>query len=64
MQRNLVFVTNYDYPIPISLQSKDGDLRHFQLWFLLDQIILKYQRFTPLGCNDIGISTFEFVAKP
>jgi len=24
---------------------------------------LKYQRFAPSGCKDIGISRFEFVAK-
>ena len=24
---------------------------------------MKYQRFTPSGCKDIGISTFEFVAN-
>jgi len=24
---------------------------------------LKYQRFTPTGCRDIGIRTFQFVAK-
>jgi len=24
---------------------------------------LKYQRFTPSGCKDIGIRKFEFVAK-
>ena len=24
---------------------------------------LKYQRFTPPGCKDIGIKTFELVAK-
>ena len=26
-------------------------------------LCLKYQRFTPSGCKDIGIRTFEFVAK-
>ena len=24
---------------------------------------LKYQRFTPPGCKDIGVKTFELVAK-
>ena len=26
-------------------------------------ISLKYQRFTPAGCKEIGIRKFEFVAK-
>ena len=29
----------------------------------LEYLGLKYQRFTPLGCNDIGIGKFEFVVK-
>ena len=29
----------------------------------LNNLSLKYQRFTPLGCKDIGIRIFEFVAK-
>ena len=33
--------------------------------YLLDQTIVsfKYKRFTPSGCEDIGIRKFEFVAK-
>jgi len=29
----------------------------------LNNLSLKYQRFTPTGCGDIGFRTFEFVAK-
>ena len=29
----------------------------------LNGISLKYQRFTPLGCTDIGSQKIEFVAK-
>ena len=28
-----------------------------------NSLSLKYQRFTPSGCKDIGIRKFEFVAK-
>ena len=28
-----------------------------------NNLSLKYQRFTPSGCKDIGIKKFEFVAK-
>ena len=29
----------------------------------LNNLSLKYQRFTPSGCRDIDIRKFEFVAK-
>ena len=28
-----------------------------------NNLSLKYQRFTPLGCKDIGIRKFKFVSK-
>ena len=28
-----------------------------------NNLSLKYQSFTPLGCKDIGLRTFKFVAK-
>ena len=39
MQRNWVFVTNYDFLISISLQPNAVDLRYFKLWILLDERI-------------------------
>ena len=35
------------------------DLWYSKLWILSDPS-LKYQRFTPSGCKDIGIGTFYF----
>ena len=29
----------------------------------INNLSLKYKRFTPLSCTDIGIRKFEFVAK-
>ena len=51
--------------IPISLQPNDVDLRSFILRSMSDWIIscLKYQRFTPSGCQDIGMRKFEFWQK-
>ena len=31
--------------------------------FRQNNLSLKHQRFTPSGCQDIGIQKFEFVAK-
>ena len=39
LQNKRVFATNFDFLIPISLQSYVIDLRYFKLRFLLDQII-------------------------
>ena len=39
------------------------NLRYFKLIILIGKISLKYQRFAPSGCKDIGISRFEFLAK-
>ena len=38
------------FSISISLHSDVADL-----WFIKKNISLKYQRFTPSGCKDIGI---------
>ena len=60
IQRNWVFTTNWDV------------LATHCRWPLIFQTIisvrsnilnLKYQRITPLGCKDIKIRKFEFVAK-
>ena len=61
-QRSWVFDTNSDFLIPISLQPNVVDLRYFKLWILLHQIILVWNIKTS-GSIDIGIRTFEFVAK-
>ena len=63
---NWVFTTNSDFRILISLQSIFLYLRYFQamnsfIWS--NNIILKYQRFTPTGCIDLGIRKLEFVEK-
>ena len=39
------------------MQPNDLDISNY------DNLSLKYQRFTPSGCNDIGITKFEFVTK-
>ena len=57
-----------EFQIPMSLQPNVVDHWYCKLWILLDQIInlsfiRVYQSFTKLGCKDIGIRTFEFVAK-
>ena len=62
-KRKWVFATNSDFLIAISLQPNFVNLRYFKLWIMLDQIGLKYHRFTSSGCKDIGIRKFEFVAK-
>ena len=64
-QRNWVFATNSNIPIPISWQPNVVDLRYFKLLILLDQIIvsLKYERVKPTGCRDIEVRKFEVVAK-
>ena len=40
VQRNWVFVTNSDFPIPLSLHFNVGGLRYFKLWIILDQIMI------------------------
>ena len=45
-----------------TLQPNVVDLRYFKLWILLHQIILVWNIKTS-GSIDIGIRTFEFVAK-
>ena len=62
-KRNWVLATNLDFLNPISLQFNVGDLWYFKLWILLDVDSLKYWRFTPSGCKDIGIRKSELVAK-
>ena len=53
LQRNWVFVTNYDFIIFISFWSNAVDLRYFKLWILIDEknLSLKYQRFEPSGAE-------------
>ena len=52
-----------DFKIPISLQPNVIDLKYFILLLLIHYIILKYSKFTTLGCKDIWILKSEFVAK-
>ena len=33
------------------------------IYVRLNNVSLKYQRFEPLGCKDIGIINFQFVTK-
>ncbi len=41
------------------------DLWYFKLGIMSDQVseVMKYQKFKPLGCKDIGIRKFKFVEK-
>jgi len=55
-QRNWVFATNSDFLTPISLIFQTMN----SVWS--NCCSLKYHRFTPSNCKDIGIRTFEFVA--
>ena len=56
MLLSIQFTTNFDFLIPISLESYLKDLRFFKLQICLDKIIcLKFQRVTSPGCKDIGI---------
>ena len=62
-ERNLVFATNSDFLIPISLKTKV-----VILWYSVNSakskhLSLKYQRWTPLGWKDIGIRKCKFSAK-
>ena len=45
----------------LSLQPNVVDLRYFKLWILIDIIYLKLK--VSLGCKDISIMKFVFVAK-
>ena len=62
-QRNWVFATNSDFLIPLSLQPNVLDLRYFIISVGSNSLSLKYQRFNPSGCKDIGIRKISFEAK-
>ena len=53
-ERNWVFAANSFFIILISLQTDVVDLRYFNS-FRSTSLSLKYQRYTSLGCKDIGI---------
>ena len=47
--------------IPISLQPNVVDLRYFKIYILIEKnLSLKYQRFTPSGGKNLGISKLEY----
>ena len=59
-----MMLKKFDYNIDsLTLQPIDVDLGYFKLWIMLDQISLKYKRFTLSDCKDIGFRKFKFVAK-
>ena len=60
-----VFAKHSDFLIPISLQYIIVVLRYFKNMNSVrsHNLSFKYQRFTTLGCKDIEIRNFEFVAK-
>ena len=47
-----------------SLQPNVEELRYFKVKYSVrsNTLRLKYQRFTPSGCKNIGIKRFEFIA--
>ena len=53
-----VFATNSDFIIPISLKHDVVDL-----WYELCYLGLKYQRFTPSGCKDMGSENLSSLQK-
>ena len=53
-QRILVFATNSDFLIPISLQPNVVDLK-YMVSVRSNNLSFKYQKFTPSGCKDKGI---------
>ena len=54
-----------DFIILICLQPYSEDLRYFKLWVLSDKnnLSLQHQSLTPWGCEYLGITKLEFVAK-
>ena len=61
LEYNWAFSTNSDFLIPIILQPSVVDRsKIFLTMNYVGSILLglKYQRFTPLGCKDIGIRKF------
>ena len=46
MERIIVFSTSFKFLIPISFQPNGVDLK-----FQSMNSVLKYQKFTPVGCN-------------
>ena len=54
------------FVIYVFLQPNVVDLRYLKLWIFfarLNKLCWKYQRFTSLGFEGIGIKKFDFVAK-
>ena len=59
--RTLRLVTNSKLLIPLSFQPGGVNLLYFKLWiYCLSEVILKYQRPTTSGCNDIKMRKLEF----
>ena len=65
LKRNLVFVTNSDFPFPISFRPKLLDLRYFERWILLVYVwnININILFTPWSCKDKSFRKFVVLAK-
>ena len=64
IQRNWVLATNAKFVISISSTQNRRPLMFQTLNSVrINSLSLKYERFTPTGCKDIGNRTFEFVAK-
>ena len=53
------------FEILISMQPDvvDLDISNYSNSVWSKSLSLKYQKFTPSGCEDIGIRTFKFVGK-
>ena len=58
MNRN-IFATNFDLLVPLSWQPNVRYLNSVRS----NNLILKYQRFTPSGCKDLKIRKLKFVTK-
>ena len=60
-QRNRVFATNSDF-LPMPLQPNVVDLWDIKLWILYlwsNSLSLKWQRFVPSDCKDIGFKNLR-----
>ena len=64
-KKKLNFFTISDFQICNIFQIQCQRLQIFQTLksFRLNNLSLKYERFTPSGCTDIGIIKLVFVAK-
>ena len=57
------FLPQTDFLTPISMQCRRPQIFQTMTSVRSKNLNLKFPRFKPSGCKDIGIRKFEFVAK-